>query len=127
MSKKVANHLTDMISTRTSVYCTFQFEGFHKWPDAPDAVAFLRDRHRHMFHVRVEMTVTHDDRDIEFILLKKKAEQLVQGLLQSVETINWSCEKWARELLIALIANRVEVNEDGENGAVVERLETGSK
>jgi hypothetical protein len=38
-----------------SIIVTFSIEGFHCWPDAKDVfpeVAFLSDRHRHMFGFR---------------------------------------------------------------------------
>ena len=52
------------------IWVTFRKEGIHKYPDAPDGVEFLKYPHRHIFHFRVELEVFHDDRDVEFILLK---------------------------------------------------------
>jgi hypothetical protein len=107
--------------TTCSVFVTTQFEGFHCWPDAPDEVAFLRDRHRHIFHVRMEWPVMHDDREFEFILLKRNLDQCIAGLLFDREyTRTWSCEQWARELIaMNPPASSCEVSEDGENGARV--------
>ncbi len=107
--------------TRT-VFCTFAFEARHCWPDAPAEVAFLRATHRHMFHVRAEAPVTHANRDIEFILLKRALVAVVQAQLATEDTGDWSCEHWAEYLLVQeprLAA--VEVSEDGENGARVTR------
>ena len=39
-----------MVSKMT-LWVTTQLEGFHKWEQAPDEVAYLRERHRHMFGV----------------------------------------------------------------------------
>jgi len=101
-----------------SVYATTTFEGFHRWPAAPDPVAFLGTLHRHLFHVRVEIEVTHDDRDVEFVMLKRDIDEWIrQRTLAETET--WSCERWASELMQAFNAVRVEVSEDGENGAIV--------
>ena len=58
------------------IFVTFQKEGIHRYPDAPEGVEFLRHPHRHMFHFRVEIEVFHDDRDIEFILFKRELEAL---------------------------------------------------
>lgn len=102
------------------VFATTTFEGFHCWPTAPDEVAFLRVRHRHVFHVRVEWVVNHDDRDIEFILAKRRVDVLLQQHRLDADRATWSCESWAAWLLETLGAVRVEVSEDGENGAVVE-------
>lgn len=113
------------MKVRSEVWVSFQFEGFHCWPDAPDVVGFLRDRHRHMFHVKAWKRVAHDDRDVEFILLRR---QLVGAVARKLETFdgdgeatrNWSCEHWARWLIDGYALTRCEVSEDGENGAVLE-------
>ena len=52
---------------KTAIWVTFQVEGIHQWKDATN---YLRHPHRHMFHFRVELSVTHDDREVEFIKLK---------------------------------------------------------
>jgi 6-pyruvoyl-tetrahydropterin synthase len=104
----------------TKVYCTTSFEGFHCWPDAPEPVAFLRVLHRHRFNVRVEVRVRHDDRDVEFILLRRAVEVEIARVQATKDVKTWSCERWASHLLETFEAVRVEVNEDGENGAIVE-------
>jgi len=38
---------------------TTQFEGIHKYPNAPDEMAFLRFDHRHIFHVTVWIEQFH--------------------------------------------------------------------
>ena len=102
------------------VYASFNFEGFHCWPDAPEEVDFLRHRHRHLFHVKAVLEVQHNDRDVEFILLKRRLRASVatfQAMASDVET--WSCERWAEELLKEHGLSMVDVSEDGENGAIV--------
>lgn len=111
------------IGTRTWVWCSFSFEGFHCWPTAPDHVAFLRSPHRHMFHVEAQKEVTHTDRDIEFITLKRQLEAAIVPIQASRDVSNWSCEDWCHELLNRFDLYRVEVSEDNENGAVVERVD----
>lgn len=108
------------MSMRVRVFATLRFEAFHRWPNAPKACAYLATRHRHEFHVRVEVVVTHVDRDVEFITLKQKAAHLIESALKSKRTDTWSCERWALYLWRELGATRVEVSEDGENGAFVE-------
>lgn len=103
------------------VWSTLQFEGFHRWPDAPSCVSYLRVTHRHVFHVRVEWVVSHGDREREFITAKRDALELVAQQADKEETQTWSCEHWAMFLLERLNATAVEVSEDGENGARVER------
>ena len=53
------------------IWVTFQKEGIHKYPDAPEGVEFLKYPHRHMFKFRVAIQVFHDDRELEFILFKR--------------------------------------------------------
>jgi len=117
-----------MLSTlERYIEVTFQKEGIHKYPAALTdpklkEVEFLGYPHRHMFHFRVRISVTHNDRDIEFILFKRDLEQTFTGVLK----IDYkSCEMLAEDLidyLKVLYPNRyieVGVSEDGENGAVL--------
>jgi hypothetical protein len=112
----------------TSIWVTFQKEGIHKYPAAADDpklqdVSFLAHPHRHMFHFRVELEVFHDDRDVEFILLKRELEGLyTTGTLQ---LNNMSCEMIARELLTYIQETyrgrncTINVSEDNENGCTL--------
>jgi len=113
-----------------SVVVTFSIEGFHNWPDAKDIfpdVAFLSDRHRHMFGFRCYAHVTHTDRDKEFILLKRELQSNLaltfeQDVMNVLEFGSMSCEmigEWLLESFPSLY--KVEVWEDNENGAVIER------
>lgn len=118
------------------IFVTFQKEGIHKYPDAPEGVEFLKHPHRHMFHFKVKIEVFHNDRDIEFILFKRELEGLYYsvGLYTKdtedgsyhLELNHQSCEMMA-EVLYSYVnktyPNRdvtIEVSEDGENGAIIE-------
>ena len=101
------------------VWTQLQFEGFHCWPNAPEEVSFLRDRHRHLFHVKVSWLVSHADRDLEFFIQQKKVRKLIDEKLKDPSTANYSCEHWAEYLYTACGASEVTVSEDGENGATV--------
>jgi len=120
--------------TTTTVWATFQVEGWHHWPGAPDKYDWLADSHRHMFHVRVEISVGQS-REIEFIDLRKQAmadfENSVLGILATTGKYpaSYSCEEMAKLLvthLELLYPERefyaVTVSEDGENGSTVEYL-----
>lgn len=114
------------------IWVTFQKEGVHKYPAAnydPKLVtgdeydvSFLGYPHRHIFHFKIAIQVTHNDRDIEFIQVKRWLENLYQGVLE----LNYkSCEMIADDLYNQ-IANRypdrdieITVSEDGENGATI--------
>lgn len=111
-----------MIPRRT-IWVTFQREGIHCYPDAPEGVEFLKHPHRHIFHFTVEIEVTHCDRDIEFILFKRELEGLyADGTLQLDHK---SCEMMAEDLWDYIKvkyperATTITVSEDGENGATI--------
>jgi len=104
-------------------WVTKRFEGYHKWSAAPEEVAFLRDKHRHIFHVKVYVEQLHDNRDVEFILLNRMLGTVIDGF--DKENLG-SCEMVAEEIMAEMrecYANRsllVDVSEDGENGAAVD-------
>jgi len=115
------------------IWVTFQKEGIHKYPAALTDpalatgdeydVSFLGYPHRHIFHFKVWISVTHDDRDIEFIQFKRWLEKLyAEGTLQLDYK---SCEMMSGDLFDA-ISNKypgrevwIEVSEDGENGSFI--------
>lgn len=126
---------TIISSEKKVIWVTFDKVGFHKYPDAPDEVAYLRDRHRHIFKFRVTIEVEHDNRAIEFHMLKNWLVSLYET--GALEVDYKSCEMLAEDLLSKVsdkygtieicpghgIHRRmsVEVSEDGECGAIVER------
>jgi len=106
-----------MVDTIGSV--KFVFEGFHNWPAAPIHRLYLRKRHRHLFHVDVQVELHHDNRDIEF-------HDLLDFCKSNVERENgsMSCEAIGKKL-IATLSQRfpgrwlnVSIFEDGEVGAI---------
>jgi hypothetical protein len=103
-----------------AVLASFQVEGFHCWPAAQAPVEFLRDRHRHMFHVELERWVTHRDREVEIIQLRRGGIDLLhEHFGKPCEFGALSCEDIAAFILTRLRLSRCSVLEDGENGAVV--------
>lgn len=116
----------------TGIIITFRLEGFHNWPAAKEIfpeVGFLSDRHRHIFHFELHKEVTHDDRDIEIILFKRKVINWLNlmynkepnTLSAPCEFGSMSCEMIAKKLLREFGCGFVKVLEDGENGAYVTR------
>ena len=102
------------------IWVTFQKEGIHCYPAAPEGVEFLKHPHRHMFHFRVGIQVFHDDRELEFILFKRELEALYAD--ETLQLDYKSCEMIADELAHQIQVKhpgreiRIEVSEDGENG-----------
>ena len=108
-------------TTNKQIFVTWQKEGIHQYPGAPEGVEFLQYPHRHMFHFRVEIDVFHNDRDIEFILLKRELEALYDE--KTLQLDYKSCEMMADDLADYINKNYpkrdlvIEVSEDNENGA----------
>jgi hypothetical protein len=106
-----------------TIFVTFQKEGIHRYPDAPEGVEFLKSPHRHIFHFRVTVEVFHNDRDIEFILFKRELENLYTESTLQVDYK--SCEMLSEDLINYISTKypsrtiSVEVSEDGENGATL--------
>lgn len=96
-----------------------EFEAIHCWPDCPfDDVDFLRYPHRHVFHVTVKWKVQHDDRDKEFIMMKRQVEQYLKILGNNIGSL--SCEQLADKIhWVFPDSTFVSVFEDNENGAEV--------
>lgn len=107
------------------IYITTKIEGFHKYENAPDEVWYLRNTHRHLFGVKATIEVYHEDRELEFIMIKHQVDEMLKDILASSED-GVSCETIAEELYKRLKwfhgttrAIQIEVNEDGENGVVL--------
>jgi hypothetical protein len=115
------------------IWVTFRKEGVHCYPAAatdPNLatgdeydVAFLANKHRHIFHFRVWISVIHNDRDIEFIQFKRWLENLYKD---NILDLNFqSCEMMSDDLYSEISEKYpgrevwIEVSEDGENGSFI--------
>ena len=115
----------------TSIQIETQYEGIHYYAGAPSEVAYLRNPHRHIFVVKVEIDVYHDDRELEFIMMKHTVERWLKERLDGNGVWQMgpmSCEQVATQLvdyLESIYCTNVDrdvivsVLEDGENGATV--------
>ena len=118
------------MNTKTIVIVKLSVDGMHNFPKAAELfpeVAFLADRHRHMFHFTAAKQVFHDDRDVEFIMFKRDilnylTNQYSDSHMRTMEFGSQSCEMLAREILERFDCEWVEVWEDQENGARVEKV-----
>lgn len=114
-----------MSEIKVEVYCNLQMEGLHDWPFCPfDEVGYLRDLHRHMFHITAFVAVSHDDRDTEFIMLKHKIQEFLfdkywHDQYKCLFFGTMSCEMIARQLIEFFQLTKCIVSEDNENGAVL--------
>ena len=115
------------------IWVTFRKEGMHRYPAAATDpalatgdeydVSFLANEHRHIFHFRVWIGVTHNDRDIEFIQFKRWLENLYKDAILSLD--HKSCEMMSDDLYDTISKKYpgrevwIEVSEDGENGSFI--------
>lgn len=122
-------HTTSL--SQKNIFVTFEKEGIHRYPDAAsnpklatgdwDDVSFLASPHRHIFKFDVELEVFHNDRDLEFIQVKRQCERWLGDGTLSLDYK--SCEMISDDLykLIAIKwpdrAISISVSEDGENGS----------
>jgi len=120
-------------AAKRMIWVTFQREGIHMYPGADTDkslatgdeydVSFLGYPHRHIFHFKVAIQVTHNDRDIEFIQFKRWLENSFKDGVMQLD--HKSCEMICDDLY-QFIASRypnrdieITVSEDGENGATI--------
>lgn len=113
-------------------FVTFQVEGLHCWPEAPETVSYLRDPHRHTFHFRVEFPQP-TDRGIEFFMFadecKGHAANIAESFINDPGVFDYgdlSCERIADIMCHRLLRTRddlpwvkVTVSEDGQHGSIV--------
>lgn len=111
----------------TLLHVKTQFEGFHRWPEAPDDVAFLRNLHRHLFSVVLTLSLPpNSTRQFEFFQVQRDLKLLCRHVLIRLKEVpSMSCEQIA-----ACIGNcplctwrpfllSITVSEDEENSATV--------
>lgn len=120
---------------QVSVWATADVPGFHHWPQAPDRRAYLRQPHRHLFGLRAEVAVGHDERQVEIHDLQ---DLMLQWWRHTYAVCNRfgpsttvardcgpaSCEamarlmgRWLSNHAMAVVETRV--SEDGQCGATV--------
>lgn len=81
----------------TSIGITINRLGYHRWPEAPEELAYLRTRHQHNFEYTLQLQVSSQARELEFHTLRSTLDAYV------VE--DWgtrSCEEIAQHLLTEL-------------------------
>ena len=130
--------MSKLDKAKRSIWVTFTKEGVHMYPGADtdpklatgdwDDVSFLGIPHRHTFHFKVQIQVTHNDRDIEFIQFKRWMERLYAEVDSSTSVLQLnhkSCEMIADDLYLQINEKYpgrfvvIDVAEDGENGCQI--------
>ena len=113
---------------KTHIWVTCKVPGFHQWMGAPADVRFLSDIHRHEFHIKMTVNVSHQDREVEFFTLQNQLKSHLESAYPKNDYgysfYNRSCEMIATDILSEFKERgyniiSVEVSEDNENGAIV--------
>lgn len=115
------------MARNTYIKVRTQFEGFHYYPNAGSIdprIKFLESEHRHMFKVEVKISVTHQDRELEFFLVK----WALTDFLKENKMNHKSCEMIATDILNNHLIPKygesryyeITVSEDGESDGIVE-------
>ena len=108
--------------TQRTITARFTRPGFHCWPEAPGPRGYLAHPHRHLFHVEASVTVTHDDREVEFHDLLDAA---AAGWPDQLDLGRRSCEQLAEAVAARIDLTwpgrqiTVAVYEDNEVGATI--------
>lgn len=115
------------METSKNIWVTHSFIGYHRWKDAPDEVSFLRDMHRHRFHIRLSISVNTNDRELEFFIIQRQLKKFCDRIYEGKKDIG-SCEMIGENILghfLDFYPERlieVDVSEDWENGAQVKSI-----
>lgn len=105
-----------------------EFEGFHYYPNAgsiDSRIKFLENEHRHMFKVEVKISVTHNDRELEFFLVKWDLQEFIKSGNQNHKSCEMIAEDILNNHLLPKYGERyyeIVVSEDGESDGIVEYI-----
>lgn len=125
---------------KTFVYVQFNKEGYHRYPEAASDptlatgdwrdVSHLAYTHMHYFYFKVWVAVSHNNRQIEFIQMRRDIENLYDK--GTLILNNMSCEMISDDLYSRLcqmypgVEIRIDVSEDNINGSYVEYPAAGA-
>ena len=119
-------------NSKKFIYCSFQKEGYHCFPEAATDpqfatgdeydVSHLATKHFHYFVIKVWLEVKHTNRDVEFIQFRRWLESLYGNKTLSLDSK--SCEMIAEDLFRQIAIKypnceiRIDVAEMKEMGAI---------
>lgn len=97
-------------------------EFVHRYAKAPADVDFLRSWHRHRLYITVEMEVFHEERELEFIMVRRALDNAITDGTIDLNYVEKSCETVCKEICAFLCESYgsrrmiVTAMEDNENG-----------
>ena len=120
------------VTISTSVGVKLRIDGIHCFPEAEPSVGYLIYPHRHTFHIEACVSVSHDNREIEFFTLKNQLRRYLvdeywDPSIQCLDFGNLSCEMIARKLAEVFDLDYVKVSEDDNDYAEAFRTVTTTK
>ena len=99
-----------------------QFEATHRYPEAPEQVAHLRNTHRHTFIITAQIEVKGLNRELEFYMVKDYLDDVAHNVLSLSSK---SCEMIGDDIYNALSQkygrNRemiIKVSEDNQRSSI---------
>lgn len=104
-----------------------QFDAIHKYENAPDEVDYLRNPHRHTFYITSKIQTFHEDRELEFYMVKDFIHEQIPALFDALNE-KMSCENIASFIVECLTQKycteqfremEISVSEDQQNEATV--------
>lgn len=112
---------------KTEVIVTVFIQGFHYWKDADKSVDFLRFSHVHNFKIVAYVSVSDNDREVEFFEFAELLKKYIKGyfpkytseVVTAVDFGARSCEQIAQILVKEMQLAACEVWEDDLVGAKV--------
>lgn len=109
---------------KNTVIVQFEIEGFHQYPNAPEEVGFLSNKHRHTFVVKAGYQVSDLNREREIFLCRDEVKSYLYEAFGSPCIFgDMSCEMIANEILEFASEDGMvwcEVWEENTGGARVE-------
>lgn len=113
---------------KSFIIVSLEVFGLHCWDDCNlMQVDFLKNQHRHKFLFKSCFEVSHDNRELEFIVVKDRIDaflniEFYDPIYRCLNFGSMSCEMLCKEVMKNFSnISWCEVWEDGENGARVER------
>ena len=100
-SKRIYDEQKDQ-SLQRFITVRGDYDGFHWYEGAPEEVAFLKHRHAHLFKWEVTIEVFHDDRELEFFMVRDVIRKEILAFTNMLDNLG-SCEMQAERLLQGLI------------------------
>lgn len=110
------------MTERMSIWVTGSYTAFHRYPEAPSDVEYLKAPHRHKFYWRAEIYISPTvDRELEFHQVQKKINDQLPHSINKLDA--GSCESMARAISriitkhVTLAPRSITVSEDNECGS----------